>query len=544
MKKFPFVPELFKIAGTYNVQSFLKDLSAGIIVGVVALPLAIAFGIASGVSPANGLFTAIVAGFIISFFGGSRVQIGGPTGAFSVIVFGIVAEYGMNGLAVATMLAGIMLIALGLLKLGDLIKFVPYTIVVGFTAGIAVVIATGQIGDFFGLETGEMPADFIGKIKVYASVFSGLDVLTTGVAIASLILIFLWQKIPVVGKKIPPSLVVIIIATVATRTLNLPLDTIGSRYGQIPSALPSPTFPEFDFQLIRDMFSPAMSIALLCAIESLLSAMVADGMINARHDSNTELVAQGLANLASPIFGGIPATGAIARTATNINNGGRTPVAGIIHALVVLLIMMVFGQFASLIPLCVLSAILMTVAYNMAGFSTIRHLLYGQKSDMTVFLVSFFLTVFIDLTVAIEIGLLLAAFFFIQKAVRLMTVKPFNIPSLNNKIAVLKIYGSVFFGTASKVEQAISELNDDFSVLVLDMRDALYVDAAGIHTFEQLYDQIRHRGKHLFLTNLTDQPKKLFSRHNLSKMFPEGNFSGNLEKAIMEAEHIIEKSAK
>ena len=352
-----FKPELFNSLKGYNGKTFLSDLIAGVIVGIVALPLAIAFAIASGVGPERGLFTAIIAGFCISFFGGSKVQIGGPTGAFAVIVFGVVQEFGFAGLATATVMAGILLILLGVFKMGGLVKFIPYTIVTGFTAGIAVTIFVGQIGDFLGLTTGKMPGEFVGKIVVYAKSIGTINWYSFGMALISLIIIFVWSK---VSKKIPGSLIVIILATllnlVFEKCFGWHTDTIGSRYGEIPSSLPAPALPDFSIAAIIKLFPTAISIAVLAAIESLLSAVVADGMIGSKHDSNTELVAQGIANIASPLFGGIPATGAIARTATNIKNGGRTPIAGIVHAVVLLLIMMLLGKYAVYIPMAALTA--------------------------------------------------------------------------------------------------------------------------------------------------------------------------------------------
>ncbi|HNY21956.1 MAG TPA: SulP family inorganic anion transporter, partial [Treponemataceae bacterium] len=340
-------PEFLRSLKGYSAKSFLQDISAGVIVGIVALPLAIAFGIASGVSPAQGIFTAIVAGFIISVFGGSKVQIGGPTGAFVVIVYGIMQQYGYSGLVIATMMAGVLILLLGAFKLGGLIKFIPYTIITGFTAGIAVVIFTSQIGDFLGLKTGKVPGDFIGKLGAYGSVIGTFNPWAFGIALACLIVIFVWPR---VSRKIPGSLVVIILATVAVQVFSIPVDTIGSRYGSIPTTLPAPALPAFSFELVQKMFGPAVSIAILASIESLLSAVVADGMIGAKHDSNMELVAQGLANLVCPLFGGIPATGAIARTATNVKNGGRSPVAGIVHAITLLLILLFLGRFVVYIP--------------------------------------------------------------------------------------------------------------------------------------------------------------------------------------------------
>nr|MBQ2234428.1 sodium-independent anion transporter [Treponema sp.] len=485
-----FKPELFNSLKNYSTKTFVSDLIAGVIVGVVALPLAIAFAIASGVSPERGLFTAIIAGFCISFFGGSKVQIGGPTGAFAVIVYGVVNKFGYEGLVIATIMAGILLILLGAFKMGGLVKFIPYTIVTGFTAGIAVTILTGQIGDFFGLTTGKMPGDFVGKIKVYIESFNTINWYSFGIAAISLIVIFLWPKI---NKKVPGSLIVIILATVVSlileHTLGWKTDTIGSRYGAIPSSLPAPTIPGINLDLIKQLFPTAISIAVLAAIESLLSAVVADGMIGSKHDSNTELIAQGIANIASPIFGGIPATGAIARTATNIKNGGKTPIAGIIHAVVLLLIMLLLGKFAVYIPMAALAAVLVSVAWNMAGIPAIKALLKGQKSDICVLAVTFIITVFIDLTVAIEIGLGFAAFFFIKKMIDVSEVQEkreniitgidasgntteYTIPE---NVLVYDIEGPLFFGTVRKFEMAVERAAISCKALVLNMESTIYL---------------------------------------------------------------------
>jgi SulP family sulfate permease len=430
-----FKPEIIDSLKGYSAKTFFSDLTAGIIVGIVALPMAIAFAIASGVEPERGFFTAIVAGFLISLLGGSKVQIGGPTGAFAVIVYGVVSRFGYSGLVIATIMAGVLLILLGVFKMGGLVKFIPYTIVTGFTAGIAVTIATGQLGDFFGLNISvfprgfeKMPGDFLGKIKTYALNFSSVNFYSLSMAAVCLALIFLWPKFfKKITSKIPGSLIAIILATVASLLLKkyagLETDTIGSRYGSIPSNLPRPSIPPLSIETITALFPTSVSIAVLAAIESLLSAVVADGMIGTKHNSDTELIAQGIANIASPIFGGIPATGAIARTATNIKNGAKTPVAGIVHALTLFLIMIFLGRFAVYIPMASLSAVLLNVAWNMAGFPSVRALLKGQKSDAAVLVVTFVITVFIDLTVAIEIGLGLAAFFFIKKMIDLSEVQ-------------------------------------------------------------------------------------------------------------------------
>ncbi len=549
-------PELLKSLKGYSVNQFISDLSAGVIVGIVALPLAIAFAIASGVAPEQGLFTAIVAGFIISLLGGSKVQIGGPTGAFVVIVYGVIQQHGLSGLMIATMMAGVMLILLGVFKLGILVKYIPYTIITGFTAGIAVTILTTQIGDFFGLTTGPMPGDFIGKIKTYFSSFDTLNPYALGISIISLALILVWPKI---SKKIPGSLVVIILITVLTQLLKLPVDTIGSRYGQIPASLPAPRLPDFDLQMLPDLISPAISIAILAAIESLLSALVADGMIGTKHDSNMELVALGAANIVAPLFGGIPSTGAIARTATNIKNGGRTPVAGIIHALTLLLIMLLFGRYAVYIPMSALAAVLVSVAINMAGIPAIKALCKGQKSDITVLAVTFLLTVFIDLTVAIEVGLVCAAFFFIKKMIDLSTVRelssnmdgvPATATNTNENTKeididipegtfVFEIDGPLFFGTIQKFEATTSLTGCTYKVLILRMQNTIYLDAGGIHVLEQLYSSCKSKGITLLISEIHTQPYLLAMKSGLTEILGKENFPGSFSEALEKAKEIL-----
>ena len=542
-----FKPELFNSLKNYSTKTFVSDLIAGVIVGVVALPLAIAFAIASGVSPERGLFTAIIAGFCISFFGGSKVQIGGPTGAFAVIVYGVVNKFGYEGLVIATIMAGILLILLGAFKMGGLVKFIPYTIVTGFTAGIAVTILTGQIGDFFGLTTGKMPGDFVGKIKVYIESFNTINWYSFGIAAISLIVIFLWPKI---NKKVPGSLIVIILATVVSlileHTLGWKTDTIGSRYGAIPSSLPAPTIPGINLELIKQLFPTAISIAVLAAIESLLSAVVADGMIGSKHDSNTELIAQGIANIASPIFGGIPATGAIARTATNIKNGGKTPIAGIIHAVVLLLIMLLLGKFAVYIPMASLAAVLVSVAWNMAGIPAIKALLKGQKSDICVLAVTFIITVFIDLTVAIEIGLGFAAFFFIKKMIDVSEVQEkreniitgidasgntteYTIPE---NVLVYDIEGPLFFGTVRKFEMAVERAAISCKALVLNMESTIYLDAGGIRALEQCKAACDRKGIKIILSGIHTQPYILFEKTEMVNKIGRENIFGEIQEAI------------
>ena len=568
-----FKPQLISSLKGYNSKTFVSDLIAGVIVGIVALPLAIAFAIASGVNPAAGLFTAIIAGFCISAFGGSTVQIGGPTGAFAVIVYGVVAQFGLSGLATATLMAGVLLILLGAFKMGGLVKFIPYTIVTGFTAGIAVTIATGQIGDFFGLspdftepmkilgeEYSKMPGDFLPKIIVYIKSASTINVYSFIMAAVCLAFIFIWSKFI---KKIPGSFVVLILATVASILLEkfcgLKTDTIGffadgGRHFVIPNTLPAPQLPDFSLNTIRMLFPTAVSIAVLAAVESLLSAVVADGMTGAKHDSNTELIGQGIANIASPLFGGIPATGAIARTATNIKNGGRTPVAGIIHALTLLLILLFFGKYASYIPMAALAAVLINVAWNMAGFPAIRALLHGQKSDISVFAVTFFITVFVDLTVAIEVGL--AAFFFIKKMIDLSEVQnqrealtsgihkdmPDEKLDLPAGAMVYEIEGPLFFGTVRKFEVAVERAGMagvSYKVLILRMRSTIYLDAGGIRALEQAKAACDRKGITIVISGIHTQPYMLLEKTGMADKLGRENIYDHISGALERAREIL-----
>lgn len=565
-------PELVTSLKGYNARTFASDLIAGLIVGIVALPLAIAFAIASGVNPAAGLFTAIIAGFCISAFGGSRVQIGGPTGAFAVIVYGVVAQYGMSGLATATVMAGILLILLGAFKMGGLVKFIPYTIVTGFTAGIAVTIAAGQLGDFFGLrpdfsspmlilgeEYSKMPGDFLPKMIAYVRSAASVNWYSFTMAAICLVFIFVWSKFI---KKIPGSFVVIILATVVSivleKTCGLTTDTIGkfangAEHYVIPNTLPKPQLPDFSIKTITTLFPTAVSIAVLAAIESLLSAVVADGMIGAKHDSNMELVAQGVANIASPLFGGIPATGAIARTATNIKNGGRTPVAGIIHALTLLLILLFAGKYAAYIPMAALAAVLINVAWNMAGFPAIRALMKGQKSDICVFLVTFLITVFIDLTVAIEVGLGFAAFFFIKKMIDLSEVqnerevltggikadRPAENLDIPERCFVYEIEGPLFFGTVRKFELATERAQTECKVLVLRMRNTIYLDAGGIRALEQAKAACDRKGITIVISGIHTQPYLLLEKTGMADVLGRENIYDNITSALERAREIL-----
>jgi len=561
-------PEFLNTIKNYSGKSFITDFIAGIIVGIVALPLSIAFAIASGCSPETGLYTAIFAGFCIAAFGGTRCQIGGPTGAFTVIIYKIVNDpsLGLTGLATATVLAGIILILLGVFKLGGLVKFIPYTIVIGFTAGIAVTIATGQIGDFFGMtpqfpltvmgtEYLKMPGTFAGKILVYAASIGTINWYSFAMAAVCLAIIFLWPK---VTNRIPGSLIVIILATVVhifvSKYTNLNTDIIKDRYA-IPSSLPKPVLPALGLETISNVFPTALSIAILAAIESLLSAVVADGMIGTKHDSNSELIGQGIANIVSPLFGGLPATGAIARTATNIKNGGRSPVAGIVHAIVLLLIMLLFGKYVEYIPMAALAAVLISVAWNMAGIPSIKELLKGQKSDICVLTATFLITVFVDLTYAIGIGLIMAAFFFIKKMTELSEVQSGNRTvvtgilgdghteqiELPKDVMVYEIDGPLFFGTVRKFEVATEQAGLNYKVLILRMRNTLYLDAGGIRALEQCKAACDKKGITIILSGIHTQPYMLCEKTGMADKIGRENIFDNISSALARANELVSK---
>lgn len=561
-------PELLNSLKNYSVKNFSQDFIAGIIVGIVALPLSIAFAIASGCSPETGLYTAIIAGFCISAFGGTKVQIGGPTGAFTVIIYAIVnnPQLGFSGLATATVLAGIILILLGAFKLGGLVKFIPYTIVVGFTAGIAVTIAVGQISDFFGLspefpltvfgtEYQKMPGTFSGKILVYASSLGTINWYSFIMAAFCLVVIFLWPK---VTKKVPGSLVVIILATLLnlllSRKFGFETVLIGDRY-KIPSGIPSPKLPALDLLTIKTVSPTAVSIAILAAIESLLSAVVADGMTGSKHDSNNELIGQGIANILSPLFGGLPATGAIARTATNINNGGRSPVAGMIHAVILLLIMIFFGKYVEYVPMAALAAVLMQVAWNMAGVPAIKSLIKGQKSDTAVLAVTFLLTVFVDLTYAIGVGLIIAAFFFIKKMSELSEVQSGSrtvVIGINGNgseeqievpsgVMVYEIDGPLFFGTVRKFEFAMERAGTDVKAIIFRMRNTLYLDAGGLRALSQAKNACDRKGIKIILSGIHTQPYVLCEKTGMADKIGRENIFDNIEAALQRAKEVASK---
>lgn len=543
-----FRPKIIDTLKNYTRKQFTNDLFAGVIVGVVALPLAIAFAIASGVAPEKGLITAVVAGFIIAVLGGSRVQIGGPTGAFIVIVYGIVQMYGVSGLIVATFMAGIMLIIMGLARLGAVIKYIPHPLIIGFTSGIALIIFSSQVKDFLGLSMGTVPADFLGKWRAFFLNISSINLYAVSVAAATILIIVLWPK---VSKKIPGSLIAILVTTAVVQLFHLPVETIGSRFGVISSSIPALEFPSIDFDTFKKLIQPAFTIAMLGAIESLLSAVVADGMIGGNHRSNTELIAQGTANIFSSLFGGIPATGAIARTATNVKNGGRTPIAGMVHAITLLLILLVAGSLASLIPIANLAGILVIVAYNMSEWKNFRSILRGPKGDVLVLLITFFLTVLVDLTVAIEVGIVLAAFLFMRNMIKFSGVstytaeikdEDFGYDLVDDKfqipggIEVFEIIGPLFFGAAYKFKDAMRYLEKHPKVLIIRMRHVPLIDATGIQVLQEVCKELKNHHTKIILSEITSkQVMKELQDSRLLFSIGKGNIFENFEESLEKA---------
>lgn len=555
MKTFSLKPQLLTSLKTYNRQTLTADIMAGIIVGIVALPLAIAFGIASGVTPEKGIITAIISGFIISLLGGSKVQIGGPTGAFIVIIYGIIQKYGIEGLMIATVMAGVFLLLFGLLKLGTIIKYIPYPIVVGFTSGIAVTIFTTQIKDLFGLTIESVPSDFIEKWGCYISHFSTADLWCSIVGILSVVIIALTPK---VSKKIPGSLVAIIVMTVAALILKnyfgvTTIETIGDRFS-VSSAIPDAHMPAMTWDTIKSLVAPALTIAVLGAIESLLSATVADGVIGAHHNSNTELVAQGLANIASPIFGGIPATGAIARTMTNINNGGKTPVSGIVHAIVLLLIFLFFMPLAKYIPMACLAGVLVIVSYGMSGWRSFLALMKNPKSDITVLLITFFLTIIFDLTVAIEVGLIIACLLFMKRVSEITDVKAVT-DEINEEsdmikdnaehltipegVEVYEINGPYFFGAGNKFEEVMAAFGDRPKVRIIRMRKVPFVDSTGIHNLTNLCEMSHNEGIEVVLSGVCEKVHKQLEKARFYDILGNKNICSHINLALERANEII-----
>ena len=562
-----FQPRIIECLKNYGKQQFTADIMAGVIVGNVAIPLAIAFGIASGVGPTEGLITAIIAGFIISALGGTKVQIGGPTGAFIVIIYGIIQEFGLAGLMIATILAGIMLIVMGLTKMGSIIKFVPYPVIIGFTGGIALTIFSTQMNDFFGMGIEGVPADFIEKWICYFSNLSSINWGAFAIGVLSLLIIIFTPK---VSKKIPGSLVAIIIMTLVVWILKEftnfefvnSIKTIGDLY-ELPSGIPAPKLPEMNlaegetiWSVIRSLMPAAFTIAMLGAIESLLSAMVADGVIADKHNSNTELIGQGIANVVVPFFGGIPATGAIARTMTNINNGGRTPVAGIVHALILMLVLLFMGPLVGLIPMPCLAAVLIIVAYNMSGWRTFVSLYKGPKSDFAVLMTTFVLTVIFDLTIAIEIGLLLAVVLFLKRTSESVEIKHFHDEidpnqeldikinteeklSIPEGVDVYEIDGPYFFGIANKFEEVMSRISQKPKVRIIRMRRVPFMDSTGIHNLEVLIEQSHKEGIQIVLSGVNTQVRTALEKADFNKLIPTENICSNINVALERSKELI-----
>lgn len=553
-------PKLFSTMKHYSKDQLIKDVTAGVIVAIIALPLSIALAIASGVSPEKGLHTAIIAGFLISFLGGSRVQIGGPTGAFMVIVYGIVAEYGIQGLTAATIMAGFIMVLMGLFRMGSMVKFIPYPITTGFTSGIALVIFSSQIKDLFGLRMETVPVEFIGKWQAYYDNLNTMDGQTAFIGLLALAILIFW---PLVNRKIPGSLVALIVTTALAAGLHLEVATIGSKFGELSSSLPSFSFPNFDWKQINNLLGPAFTIAILGSVESLLSAVVSDGMIGGKHRSNMELIAQGVANMASGLFGGIPATGAIARTVANIKNGGRTPVAGIVHALTLLVIMLVFMPLAQRVPLASLAAILIMVAYNMSEWREFTALFKSPKSDVLVLLVTFFITVFIDLVRAIEVGMVLASLLFMKRMSDVTQVSElrmdaseekddeifdFNMESqrlaTREEIQIYEINGPFFFGAADKFVEAMGNIGNPTRVVVLRMRNVPSMDATALHAFRRLIALCRRKKIKLMISGVNEQPRSVMEKSGILAEIGRERFFNTVEEAIVKADELWLGSAK
>ena len=556
MEAITFKPRLLTSLKNYNKKTLTADIMAGIIVGIVALPLAIAFGIASGVTPEKGIITAIVAGFIVSAFGGSRVQIGGPTGAFIIIIYVIIQQYGFQGLTIATLMAGFFLILFGLLRLGTIIKYIPYPIIVGFTSGIAVTIFTTQIKDLFGLQLASVPSDFVEKWIVYARNSDSADLWSSIVGIVSVIIIAITPRF---SKKIPGSLIAIILMTVLALILKnycgvTSIETIGDRF-TINAQLPEAQLPGLNWETIKSLVSPALTIAILGAIESLLSATVADGVIGDHHDSNTELIGQGLANLATPLFGGIPATGAIARTMTNINNGGKTPVAGIIHAIVLVLIFLFLMPLAKYIPMACLAGVLVVVSYGMCGWRSFIALMKNPKSDVTVLLITFFLTIIFDLTIAIEVGLIIACLLFMKRMSETTDVKVImdeidpndesDIKLENNEhliipngVEVYEINGPYFFGAGNRFEEIMASFGDRPKVRIIRMRKVPFVDSTGIHNLTNLCIMSQKEGIHIVLSGVNPKVHAVLARSGFYELIGEENICSHINIALEKAKEI------
>lgn len=542
-------PKLFDVMKGYTKEQLIKDIISGIIVAIIALPLSIALAIASGVGPEQGLYTAIIAGFFISFFGGSRVQIGGPTAAFVVIIYGIVEQYGTDGLIVATILAGIILVIMGICRFGSLIKYIPYTITTGFTCGIAVTLFVGQLKDFFGLEIASVPSEFLNKVIAYVQNISTINLTSTIIGVVAIIIMLFWPK---VTDKIPGSLIAIIITTAIVYFAKLPVNTIGSVYGELNSAFPTFHAPALSMKLVQEMISPAFTIAILAGIESLLSAVVSDGMIGDTHKSNAELIGQGLGNIFSGLFGGIPATGAIARTAANVRNGGRTPIAGIVHCITLTIILLVLMPLAALIPMTTLAAVLLVVAANMADWTSFFRLCKtAPKSDIIVLVATFFLTVFFDLVVAIEIGVVLAALLFMKRMAETADIKAWKytdspditpgeaekLRDIPHSISVFEICGSMFFAAADQIVNINSHHHT--KVVVIRMRSVPAIDASAMHSLHELADRAKRKNITLVFSHVNEQPMHVMEKDGFVELIGKENFHENIVDALDYAEQLV-----
>lgn len=544
-----FIPKSIVCLRDYSARQFRSDLSAGVVVGLVALPLAMAFSIASGLGPERGIYTAVIAGFLVSALGGSRVQIGGPTGAFVVIVGGIVAQFGYQGLVAATLMAGVMLILMGLFRMGSMVKFIPYPVTTGFTSGIAVIIFSGQMKDFFGLQMGAVPLEFVAKWEAYFHAFPTLNPWSAGLALFTILCITFWPKS---WHKVPGPIAALVLVTAAASLFNLPVETIQSRFGGVPQGLPAPALPDLSLSELRQLLPSAFTIAFLAAVESLLSAVVADGMIGGKHKSNLELIAQGVANLASPLFGGIPATGALARTATNVKNGGRTPVAGMVHAAVLLVILMAAGTLAAKIPLACLAGILVVVSYHMSEWRSMRALMSAPRSDIAVLLTTFLLTIFVDLTVAVEVGMVLASFLFMRKITGLTQVRVLSSdldepgseegsapPSESGRaipkgVEVYTIQGTFSFGAANRLFDLDRITSKPPKVLILDLEGVLYMDATGTHVLDQLHRNCAKSGIRLMFAGMHEQPMSVLEGSGRMGSYGRDNFRKGVDACLAE----------
>lgn len=544
------IPKLFSLLKEgISKEQISKDIASGFIVGIVALPLAIAFAIASGVSPEKGLITAIIAGLIISVFGGSRVQIGGPTGAFIVIVYGIVQDHGINGLTIATFMAGFIIIGFGFARLGNLLKFIPYSLIVGFTSGIALIIFSSQVNDFLGLQIKNVPSDFIEKWQLYFKSMANLNWYAIIISLLTIITTIYFQKIT---KKIPGSIVAIVLSTVAVAIYGIPVDTIESNFGEIPNSLSLPTIPDIDYKTIKSLIGPAFAIALLGSIESLLSAVVSDGMIGGKHRSNMELIAQGGANIVSALFGGIPATGAIARTATNVKNGGKTPIAGIVHALVLLSIMLLFAPYAKLIPMACLAGILVVVSYNMSEWRQFKSLLKSNNMDIIILLTTFFLTVFFDLVIAIEIGIVLSSFMFMKRMSESVNIQTHTLDEIDDEnlfdeeikdlpkgVVLYEINGPLFFGAARQFQETIINTNSKPKAIIIRMRYIPLIDATGYQSLKEIITSYKSRNIHIILSGVNDNLLIDFEKNKLFETISRDLIFNDIKEAIHKTNELI-----